>query len=358
MVTVSFEHVSKSFGKVKAVDDVTLTVDEGEFFLLLGPSGCGKTTALRIVAGFYKPDSGTLKFNGEEVNNLPAYKRNTGMVFQNYALWPHMTVYENVAFGLKIRKIGADERVDRVRRILDVVRMRDYAERLPSQLSGGQQQRIALARALVIEPDVLLLDEPLSNLDAKLRLEMRSEIRRIQKEFRITTIYVTHDQAEALSLADRIAVMNFGRISQVGSSREVYEQPQNPFVASFMGEANALEGKIVAVDRKVGIARVRIDDNLEVEGRLPTDSTSYSVGNEVICFVRLESVLGNEPCDQTLHAKVRESAYYGESERYELELPGKIVLRAVRFNPTGKAFHAGEMLTIPVPPQKVIVLKR
>ncbi len=184
---------------------------------MLGPSGCGKTTALRIIAGFYRPDTGTLKFDEAEISSLPPYKRNTGMVFQNYALWPHMNIYDNVAFGLKMRKVSSSNRVERVKRMLDLVRMRDYAERFPNQLSGGQQQRIALARALVIEPSVLLLDEPLSNLDAKLRIEMRSEIRRIQKELGITTIYVTHDQSEALAIADRIAVMNVGTISQIGT---------------------------------------------------------------------------------------------------------------------------------------------
>jgi iron(III) transport system ATP-binding protein len=357
LVTVTFEHVSKSFGKVRAVDDATFTIGEGELFLLLGPSGCGKTTALRIVAGFYKPDSGTLKFDGKEVNDLPPYKRNTGMVFQNYALWPHMTVYENVAFGLKVRNVTSTERVERVKRILDIVRMRDYADRLPSQLSGGQQQRIALARALVIEPSVLLLDEPLSNLDAKLRLEMRSEIRRIQKHLGITTVYVTHDQAEALSLADRIAVMNLGRISQLGSPREVYEYPENRFVAGFMGEANVFDGTIETIRKETGTSRVKIDDHLRIEGRLPKDFATYSIGDKVSCFIRLESVLGNEPCEQKLQAKVLDTSYYGESERYELELPGKRILRAVRFNPTGRAFNPGETLEISLPAEKVIVLK-
>ncbi len=357
MVRVGFEHVTKTFGKVKAVDDVTVDIEEGELFLLLGPSGCGKTTALRIVAGFYRPDSGSLEFDGKEINNLPPHKRNAGMVFQNYALWPHMKVYENVAFGLKMRNVSMNDRVERVKRVLDIVKMREYSDRLPSQLSGGQQQRVALARALVIEPSVLLLDEPLSNLDAKLRIEMRSEIRRIQKQLGITTIYVTHDQAEALSLADRIAVMDAGSISQVGPPREVYQFPENPFVAGFMGEANIFDGRIETIHKELATARVRIDDHLRLEGRLPRNFSGYSTGDNVSCFIRLESVLGNEPSEQKLQAKVRETSYYGESEHYELELVGGRILRAVRFNPTGSVYQVGETLTITLPAEKVIVLK-
>jgi iron(III) transport system ATP-binding protein len=358
LVKVSLDHVTKAFGAVKAVQDVSVKIDEGELFLMVGPSGCGKTTALRIIAGFYKPDSGSVRFDEKEVNDLPPYKRNTGMVFQNYALWPHMSIYENVAFGLKMRKVPSSERVDRIRRVLDIVRMREYAERFPNQLSGGQQQRIALARALVIEPSVLLLDEPLSNLDAKLRVEMRSEIRRIQKELGITTIYVTHDQSEALAIADRIAVMNVGYISQVGTPREIYQYPENPFVASFMGEPNALDGHIDTINKETGLARVRIDENFVLEGRLPRDFSSYATGDKVSCFIRPEAILGNKQSEQRFQVKVLETNYQGQTEHYAFELPDGHVLRAVGLNPTGAVVQPGETVLIQLPAEKVMVLKQ
>jgi iron(III) transport system ATP-binding protein len=357
LVRVSLDHVSKSFGPVKALQDITLHVNDGELFLMLGPSGCGKTTALRIIAGFYRPDTGTLKFDETEISNLPPYKRNTGMVFQNYALWPHMNIYDNVAFGLKMRKVSSSNRVERVKRMLDLVKMRDYAERFPNQLSGGQQQRIALARALVIEPSVLLLDEPLSNLDAKLRIEMRSEIRRIQKELGITTVYVTHDQSEALAIADRIAVMNVGTISQIGTPREIYESPVNAFVASFVGEPNVLDGRIDAVNKENGVIHVRMANNLVLEGRLPNDLSTYAVGDEVRCLIRQESILGNEQCKQNFPVRVHEVSYQGQTEHYVLELPNNDLLRAVRFNPSGVPLKVGETMTVQLPPSKVMVFK-
>lgn len=358
MVKVSLDHVTKAFGSVKAVQDVSVGIGEGELFLMVGPSGCGKTTALRIIAGFYKPDTGSVRFDDKEVNDLPPYKRNTGMVFQNYALWPHMNIYDNVAFGLKIRKVPSSERVDRIKRVLDIVRMREYAERFPNQLSGGQQQRIALARALVIEPSVLLLDEPLSNLDAKLRVEMRSEIRRIQKELGITTIYVTHDQSEALAIADRIAVMNVGCISQVGTPREIYQYPQNPFVASFMGEPNIIDGRIDTINKETGLVRVRIDEKLVLEGRLPRDLSSYTNGDKVSCFIRPETILGNEQSPQRFQVKVLETSYQGQTEHYSFELPDGRVLRAIGFNPSGHLVQVGETMTIELPAEKVMVLKQ
>jgi iron(III) transport system ATP-binding protein len=357
LVTVSLERVSKAFGTAKALQDVSVEINESELFLMLGPSGCGKTTALRIIAGFYKPDTGSVKFDGKEINDVPPYKRNTGMVFQNYALWPHMKIRDNVAFGLKMRKVSDSDCNERVKKVLDVVRMGEYVERFPSQLSGGQQQRIALARALVIEPSVLLLDEPLSNLDAKLRVEMRSEIRRIQKDLGITTIYVTHDQGEALAIADRIAVLNIGCISQVGSPREIYEYPENTFVASFMGEPNVLEGRIDNINKETGLARVRIDDNLVVEGRLPRDFSSYAVGDGVGCFIRPESILGNEGSSQRFQVEVVETSYQGQTEHYEFKLLNGHVLRAIRFNPMGEPIEVGGTVTIQLPPEKVMVVK-
>jgi iron(III) transport system ATP-binding protein len=357
LVKVSLDHVSKAFGAVNALQDVSVDTKEGELFLMVGPSGCGKTTALRIIAGFYKPDAGSVKFDGKEVTNLPPHKRNTGMVFQNYALWPHMNIYENVAFGLKMRKVSSNKRVERIRRVLEIVKMREYAERFPNQLSGGQQQRIALARALVIEPNVLLLDEPLSNLDAKLRVEMRSEIRRIQKELGITTIYVTHDQTEALAIADRIAVMNVGSVSQVGTPKEIYQYPQNSFVASFMGEPNVLDGQITAINKDTGLARVRIAENLTLEGRLPRDFSSYVTGDKVSCFIRPETILGNEESPQKFRVKILETSYQGQTENYQFELPDGRVLRAVELNPIGGAMQSGGTVTIQLPAEKIMVLK-
>ena len=239
-VAVRINDLVKHFGNVKAIDHVTVTIEPGEIFFLLGPSGCGKTTLLRTIAGFHQPDAGSVFIGDRDVTNLPPYKRDTGMVFQSYALWPHMTIAENVAFGLQMRKVPKAEAAERVRAALAAVKMEDKASRKPNQLSGGQQQRVALARALVVQPRCLLLDEPLSNLDAKLRLEMRLEIRRICKEAGLTAVYVTHDQKEALSIADRLAVMQAGRLEQVGAPLEVYRRPKNRFVASFIGETNFL----------------------------------------------------------------------------------------------------------------------
>ena len=239
-VSVEVENLVKTFGAARALDGVSLSVEPGELFFLLGPSGCGKTTLLRHIAGFYRPDAGRVLIGGEDVTETPPHRRDTGMVFQSYALWPHMTLAENVAFGLEMRKVPKAEAARRVREALAAVKMDDKADRKPNQLSGGQQQRVALARALVVQPRCLLLDEPLSNLDAKLRLEMRTEIRRICKEAGLTAVYVTHDQKEALSIADRIAVMNAGRVEQVGTPLDVYRRPKSAFVASFIGEANFL----------------------------------------------------------------------------------------------------------------------
>ncbi|MGE6377733.1 ABC transporter ATP-binding protein [Peribacillus muralis] len=250
MASIKMENVQKAFGKTIAVDHLNLDIKEGEFFTFLGPSGCGKTTTLRMIAGFYYPTKGIVRFSDKDMTRVPPEKRNTGMVFQNYALFPHMTVFENVAFGLRVRKIRSSELKRRVRDALQKVRLESYGNRQVSQLSGGQQQRVALARALVIEPEILLLDEPLSNLDAKLRDEMRVEILRLQRDYKITTIYVTHDQAEALSMSDRIAVFNYGVCHQVGTPAEIYNQPANDFVASFIGEINLLPVQVKSVEHE------------------------------------------------------------------------------------------------------------
>jgi iron(III) transport system ATP-binding protein len=235
MTSVRLENLSKRFDATVAVDGVTLTVAAGELFFLLGPSGCGKSTLLRLIAGLYEPNDGRIFFNDSDVTRLPTDRRNAVMVFQSYALWPHMSVRENVRFGLSVRRFSKAQQRQRVDEVLALVQMTQYADRKPNQLSGGQQQRIALARALAVKPACLLLDEPLSNLDAKLRAEMRIEIRRICKEAGLTTIYVTHDQSEAMAIADRIAVMDRGKLVQVGTAKELSDAPANAFVAEFIG---------------------------------------------------------------------------------------------------------------------------
>lgn len=243
MAQVSIEKLKKQFGSAVAVSDFSLDIADGELVAFLGPSGCGKTTTLRMIAGFIEPTAGTIRIGDTDVTRLPVHKRNTGMVFQRYALFPHMTVAENVAFGLEMHKIPASERDTKIRQVLDMVRMTELRDRYPRQLSGGQQQRVAIARALAIEPKVFLLDEPLSNLDAKLRLEVREEIRALQQRLGLTTVFVTHDQEEALAIADRMAIMYDGKVQQLGAPQALYERPANLFVADFLGKMNFFKGR-------------------------------------------------------------------------------------------------------------------
>src|SRR5690348_5267866 len=268
MTSVRLDHVSKQFDSTVALKNVDLEIAKGELFFLLGPSGCGKSTLLRLIAGLYEPTAGRIYFNDRDVTHLKTEDRNAVMCFQSYALWPHMTVRENIRFGLKVRHLPAAQQQERIESVLKLVQMEEYAQRKPNQLSGGQQQRVALARAIAVNPDCLLLDEPLSNLDAKLRHEMRSEIRRICKNSGFTTIYVTHDQKEALSVADRIAVMRDGRVSQVGTPSDLYHRPLTSFVADFIGETNLLRGRIIErdaqtirVQTEAGIIRAAANEN-------------------------------------------------------------------------------------------------
>jgi len=258
-VGVSLEGINLSFGKTQVLKGIDLQIEPGEFFAFLGPSGCGKTTLLRLVAGFESAQEGHVIIGNQEVSRLPPWKRNLGMVFQNYALWPHMTVRKNVAFGLEERRVPRSEIKKRVDQALELVGLLDLADRRPSQLSGGQQQRVALARTIVIEPKVLLLDEPLSNLDAKLRVQMRRELRQLQRKLSVTTIFVTHDQEEANTTADRIAVINDGIVQQIGTPMELYDRPANLFVANFLGVANVVEG---TVKREEGKAVFHSSDGL------------------------------------------------------------------------------------------------
>jgi len=346
---VVIRNLTKKFGDTTALKNVSLDIESRELFFLLGPSGCGKTTLLRTIAGFYQPDAGELRFGDKPMSGVPPHKRNTGMVFQNYALWPHMSVADNVAYGLDVRAVSATEKKARVSEALAIVQMERYAERSPNQLSGGQQQRIALARALVIKPDVLLLDEPLSNLDAKLRLEMREEIRRIHERTRITTIYVTHDQKEALSLATRMAVLRDGVIEQVGDPRTVYREPANRFVADFIGETNWLSGEIVN----------RIDGQIEVKTDagvlLAPGGTRFLTGEKVHVGFRPEAVLIGEGAANALRTTIAHVSYLGEIEQYGLELgPGRLI-KAFEQNPLAIR-KVGEALTVHVRPQDMMVL--
>ncbi len=258
MARLQLDTITKRYGNMTAADDVSLDVADGEFLVLLGPSGCGKTTTLRIVAGFIEPTAGSVRLGDRDITQLPPWRRNAGLVFQSYALFPHMTVADNVAFGLEMRKLAKAEIAPKVIEALRLVRLDHLAERLPRQLSGGQQQRVALARALAIRPDVLLLDEPLSNLDAKLRQDVRVEIRELQRKLGLTTVMVTHDQEEALTMADRLVVMNEGRIRQIGSQQDLYERPADRFVADFVGRSTFVNGRLDAPGQFVSVGGLGI----------------------------------------------------------------------------------------------------
>ncbi len=331
MISIRIEQLTKRFGTVTALQHLDLTIAPGELFFLLGPSGCGKTTLLRSLAGFYIPEEGTIRFGDEDVTRLAPHKRNTGMMFQSYALWPHMTVAENVAFGLEERKVAKDETKRRVGEALESVRMGKYAERKPNQLSGGQQQRVALARALVIRPRCLLLDEPLSNLDAKLRLEMRTEIRRVCKEFNLTTVYVTHDQKEALSVSDRMAILDGGRILQVGSPREVYRRPVCKVVADFIGETDFVPGTLVSTADGAAIVDTAIG---RFEGVLGDPAAKPAPGAAVTLSVRPECwVLSREATARNaVRGRIGEAVYLGEVAQYDL-IAGGQDLKILELNP-------------------------
>ncbi|HVU23300.1 MAG TPA: ABC transporter ATP-binding protein [Opitutus sp.] len=356
MISIRMEGLTKRFGAVTALRDLSLTVEPGELFFLLGPSGCGKTTLLRSLAGFYVPEEGRILFGDEDVTRLAPHKRNTGMMFQSYALWPHMTVAENVAFGLEERKVPKPERERRVQDALESVRMGDYGARRPNELSGGQQQRVALARALVVRPRCLLLDEPLSNLDAKLRLEMRAEIRRVCKEFALTTVYVTHDQKEALSVADRMAVLESGRVLQVGTPREVYRRPACRTVANFIGETDFLDGTIVATGPNASVTVETAAGRFE--GVAGDASARLEQGAVVTVSVRPECWrLGREvPWRNAVKGRIAGCVYLGEAAQYDFVADGA-TLKVLEMNPrfVGAAGERGELFAS-VEPEDVVVL--
>jgi len=326
---LTLDHLTKKFpardksGQVAAVNDVSLTIEKGEFVTLLGPSGCGKTTTLRLIAGFEFPTSGRIILDGNKIDDTPPNKRDMAMVFQSYAIFPHLSVSENIAYGLEIRKFSRNEKSEKIAKVVALTKLTGLENRAPNQISGGQQQRVALARALVVEPKVLLFDEPLSNLDAKLREEMRFEIRDLQKRLGITAIYVTHDQQEALVMSDKIAVMSNGRLMQLGSPEEIYERPQNKFVAEFIGLSDFIPARIEAIDGKT--AQVVVG-----ETRLTaTAAPGFAAQQSALLFIRPNDVVivENGGDKNILSGTVQQATYLGETMDYRVLVSEELELR-------------------------------
>lgn len=335
-LTKEFTSYDQSGSKVIAVDNINLDVQEGELVTLLGPSGCGKTTLLRMIAGFEDPTSGDIFFGSKRVNDLAPNRRNTTLVFQSYAIFPHLNVYENIAFGLRLKDLSQQKIEERMRKVIDLVGLQGLESRQPSQLSGGQQQRVALARAIIMEPQLLLFDEPLSNLDAKLREQMRIEIRSLQKRLGITSVYVTHDQAEAMSISDRVVVMNHGKIEQIGSPRDLYAKPRNPFVAAFIGKVNFLhahvsdKGDLTVMGEKIGISEKVEPSHLNREITITIRPESIKLFEEYI------------PQEQPLSGKITRTTFLGNIVEYELEITGDTNLIVHTVNPvSGMIFSPG-----------------
>ncbi len=329
MTGIVIEGVTRIFGTVRAVDEVNLTVGEGEFFTLLGPSGCGKTTLLRMIAGFSELNAGQIRFGTKRIDTLPAHTRDIGMVFQNYAVFPNLTVAGNVAYGLKARKVPSADVARRVEEALSLVQLGGYGERWPHQLSGGQLQRVAIARALVIRPQVLLFDEPLSNLDARLRVSMRAEIRELQKSLGITSIYVTHDQEEAMSVSDRIALMQSGRLEQVGAPAEIYRQPASRFAAEFMGTTNLLEPKVLSL-AGTGMVSLR-PEALRLDAEAPSG------------WPRLSGAV--------THVEI-----LGPITRFDVRLADGVLIRVASLDEPHRTLAAGAQVTLAYDPARVTVL--
>ena len=349
---IALREVTKRFGAATAVDRVSLEIGDGELFTLLGPSGCGKTTLLRMIAGFASVDGGDIRFGERRVDGLPPYARNIGMVFQNYALWPHMTVRGNVTYGLRLRKLAAAEIGRRLAAGLAKVNLTGLEDRYPGQLSGGQQQRVALARALVLNPDILLLDEPLSNLDAKIRVQVRGEIRALQKDLGITTIYVTHDQEEALSLSDRVAVMRDGRVQQVAPPKALYERPANRFVADFVGTNNFIPG---VVTERAG-AHVLVATALGPVCARP--AVELAPGAACVLAVRPENVALDGAGENVVEGHVRLAAYLGNTLRYDIETSTGLVLKVDVGDPWHhEVLPAGRPVRVAFPASVTLVLR-
>lgn len=353
---LTLENITKVFssrgnvGEVVAVQDVNLEIQKGELVTLLGPSGCGKTTTLRMIAGFEFPSAGRIILDGQEINSLPPHKREMSMVFQSYALFPHLTVFENVAYGLNVQRLSRKTIAERVKRVLDLVHLQGYGDRAPGQLSGGQQQRVALARALVMEPKVLLMDEPLSNLDAKLREEMRTEIRRIQRELNITSVYVTHDQIEAMTLSDRIVVMNEGVIEQVGTPMEIYRFPNSRFVANFIGRANFIDGAILA-QRNSKVTVRSLGETIT----LSNIKREFREGEPVILIVRPEMIQIKKK-GGLYKGIVRQAVYLGDMIEYAVDVGGVSILGTETDPHVTELFPEGESVTVDFAQDRVQVL--
>ncbi len=353
MASVELQGLTKRFGALAVVDDVSLRVDHGLLMCLLGPSGCGKTTTLRLVAGFIEPSAGKIRVGERTVSTpgrtLPPEQRNMSMIFQSYALWPHMTVAENIVYGLRLRKVDRETIANKLAAILATTRLAALIDRYPGELSGGQQQRVALARAMIVEPETLLLDEPLSNLDANLREEMRFEVRRLHDQYRYTSIYVTHDQAEAMTTADLIAVMNAGKIEQVGTPEDVYDRPQSEFVARFIGSSNILKGRNLD-DFRIEFAGIP----LRCVGikLAPGAATSVSIRQHDIRFIAAPA----ETAENVLSGKILRQVFLGGSRDYMVELSNGTQLRVVA--PAGENIAPGTSVWLHLPAERCRALAR
>ena len=355
-VGIRIEHAQKRYGDITIIPDLSVTINNGELFTLLGPSGCGKTTLLRMIAGFNSIEGGDFYFDTTRINDIDPGKRNIGMVFQNYAIFPHMSVRKNVAFGLKNRKIPRDKIKTETDAFLKLVKIEDYANRMPDKLSGGQQQRVALARALVIRPDVLLMDEPLSNLDAKLRVEMRTVIKSIQRDVGITTVYVTHDQEEAMAISDRIAVMNDGHIQHIGTPKDIYQRPANLFVATFIGKTNVLGGVIV-IDNGVGYVE------FENGYRIGTESLrdGYADGTRVYVSARPEELLLRpaEGADVPgIRATIDDSVFLGLNTHYFVTLETGESAEIIQESQIDSILPPGSQIALTVNTEKINVFDK
>ncbi len=353
-VSIKARDIIKKYGDNIVIPNLNLDINNGEFFTLLGPSGCGKTTFLRMIAGFNTIEGGEISFEDKVINDIPAHKRNIGMVFQNYAIFPHLTVKQNVEYGLKLRNLSKKEMENKVSDILKVVKIDDYKDRLPERLSGGQQQRVALARAIVIHPSVLLMDEPLSNLDAKLRVEMRGAIREVQKEVGITTVYVTHDQEEALAISDRIAVMKDGVVQHVGTPKEIYTRPKNTFVATFIGHSNLFKGTIEIKERETF---VKFEKGYAV--KMENLKDNIKDGEKVIIAVRPEEFLIS---NKGLETKIKTATFLGRYTNYEIVFNSDEILEgqaAIELSQdigsAERIYDEGDSLFLEVNPKKINV---
>ncbi|PRS42824.1 Fe3+/spermidine/putrescine ABC transporter ATP-binding protein [Bacillus sp. RJGP41] len=359
---VEIKGAFKQFGANVVLNGIDLEVKQGELLTLLGPSGCGKSTTLNLIAGFLDPDRGEVHIKGNNVTKVPPYKRDLGMVFQTYSLFPHMTVYENLSFGLKLRKVGKAEQKKKISKALELVKMSGLENRYPRELSGGQRQRVAISRALVVEPELLLLDEPLSNLDAKLRHELRAEIKRLQKEIGVTTIFVTHDQEEALSMSDRVVVMNAGKIEQISTPTEIYNHPKTEFVFQFIGKSNCFEGNVSAIDKRKVAVKIGSDITHVDTNNVMGNESDLKTGDEVKLYIRpekLQIVSLDEKSSSPLdfhRAKVSQMNYLGTSWEINVLLQGKSI--QVLTSAFDSSWQNGSEVLIGWSPSEVMLVKK